>query len=174
MHRNLQPTPHHTTPPLAHYGEIQTEEDVLSASRHLKDAIMQIFTQTACQNSVCSGFWKLRKIGIMRSPRFAFSRSMKILQKTWPNALSVRLRPTNIDSERVAAQTSKQATVSSHTNISRHHLLCGLTRARMTRSALAQPPHTRAPPIYQAPWPALSRGPPFLPRPPLLAPVLRL
>ena len=94
---------------------------MISASRHLEHAIMEIFVQTACQNSVCSGFWKLRKIGIMRSPRFAFSRSMKILQKTWPNALSVRLRPTHIDLERVAAQTSKQANVSSHTNISRHH-----------------------------------------------------
>ena len=94
---------------------------MVSASCQLEHSILQILAQTACQNSVCSGFWKLRKIGIMRSPRFAFSRSMKILQKTWPNALSVRLRPTNIDSERVATQTSKQATVSSHTNISRHH-----------------------------------------------------
>ena len=107
--------------PLDRYGEILTEKGAVSASRHLKHAIMQIFAQTACQNSVCSGFWKLCKIGIMRSPRFAFSRSMKILQKTWPNALSVRLRPTHIDLERVAAQTSKQANVSSHTNISRHH-----------------------------------------------------
>ena len=128
-------TPHHTAAPLAHYGEIQTEEGVVSASRHLKDAIMQIFTQTACQNSVCSGFWKLCKIGIMRSPRFAFSRSMKILQKTWPNALSVRLRSPNIDSERVAAQTSKQATVSHTPTFPDITLLCGLTRARMNHRA---------------------------------------
>ena len=94
---------------------------MVSASRHLEHAIMEIFVQTACQNSVCSGFWKLRKIGIMRSPRPAFSMARKILQKPCKNALSVRLRPPNIDSERVDAQTSKQATVSSHTNISRHH-----------------------------------------------------
>ena len=69
-------TPHHTAAPLDRYGEIQTEEVVVSASLQLEHTLLQIFAQTACQNSVCSGFWKLRKIGIMRSPRLAFSMAM--------------------------------------------------------------------------------------------------
>ena len=94
---------------------------MVSTSRHLEHAIIKIFAQTACQNSVCSGFLKLRKIGIMRSPRPAFSMARKILQKPWKTALSVRLCSPHIDSESVEAQASKQATFSSHTNISRHH-----------------------------------------------------
>ena len=73
---SLPSSPHHTAAPPDRYGEIQTEEVVVSASLQLEHTLLQIFAQTACQNSVCSGVLKLRKIGIMRSPRLAFSMAM--------------------------------------------------------------------------------------------------